>query len=51
MYLYKITLRNGNTFHATSDIEDLAEFVKKAQEYFNQKVSACEYIEMIRTIN
>ncbi|AYP68157.1 hypothetical protein PQE75_gp025 [Bacillus phage vB_BcoS-136] len=51
MFLYKITLRNGNVFHVTSDIENLSEFIVKAEKYFGQKIYGCQYIEMIRTIN
>jgi len=51
MYLYKVKLITGNVFHATSDIEDLSEFIKKAENYFNQKIVYAEYIESIRTIN
>lgn len=51
MYLYKVKLRNGTIFHATSDTENLAEFITKAEIYFEQKIVSAEYIEMIRVIN
>lgn len=48
MYLYKLKLRNGHEF---DDIQDLAEFIKKAENHFNQKVVYAEYIGMTRVIN